>query len=227
MKVHIALLGENPNHIKTSFNRFERIDKLVLITSEKFKQNAITIQKNYSELLGTDVSYYIIDPFNKDSVLGILDIVKKIRSENVDADILMNITGGTNLMAGIALSTAFMLGCEEIYYLLDPSKTDKNQSDIIKIPIPRINFSDIIGDKKKELLIAISNKLKQDNIEYIINIRKFADEFYHNTKENPVQTIMVHLKPLEQMNLIRINRDSKERRIELTEAGKVMLRNYD
>lgn len=224
MKIHIALLGENPNHIKTSFSRFERIDKLVLITSEKFKQNAITIQKNYSELLATDISYYIIDPFNKDSALGISDIIKKIRSENKDADILMNITGGTNLMAGIALSAAFMVGCEEVYYLLDPSKMNKVQSDLIKIPIPRIIFPEIIRDKQKELLIAISNKLRHDNIEYLTNIRKFADEFYHNKKENPVQTIMVHLKPLEEMNLIRINRDSKERRIELTEAGKVMLR---
>lgn len=224
MKVHIALLGENPNHIRTSFSRFERIDKLVLITSEKFKQNAIIIQKSYSDLLGTEISYYLIDPFDKESVLGISDIIKKIRLENKNADILMNITGGTNLMAGIALSAAFMVGCEGVYYLLDPSKMNKYQNDLIKIPIPRIIFPELIRDKQKELLMAISNKLKQDNIECITNIRKFADEFYHSKKENPVQTIMVHLKPLESMNLIKINRDSKERRIYLTEAGKVMMR---
>jgi len=51
---------------------------------------------------------------------------------------MINISGGTNLMACIALSGALMIGCKEVYYLLDPRFLNEGEIDIISIPLPNI-----------------------------------------------------------------------------------------
>ena len=232
MNIHIALLGRATEHVKTASNRFGRIDKLILIVGREFEQNAKDLKAEFNKIWNIDVEYKLIDPFTKDGAMKIIDIMKDIKNRYDKDDIYINISGGTNLMAGVALSGAFMIGCKEVYYLLDPKFLKKGENDLISIPVPKIVFPDALTDTQKEVLIAIYNDIETkkkmgDKDPKIKNIKEFADKFYKNKKKNPLQTIKNHIESLKNMNLIEVTRDQDNAKlnvIKATEAGRVMMR---
>ncbi|HNZ61117.1 MAG TPA: hypothetical protein PKH48_06785 [Methanofastidiosum sp.] len=138
MQIHIALLGRSIEHVKTAFNKFEKIDKLVLIAGKDFELSAKNLQIEFKNIWKVDVDYKLINPFTKNGAMEIIEIMKEIRNQYSKEDILINISGGTNLMACIALSGALMIGCKEVYYLLDPRFLNEGEIDIISIPLPNI-----------------------------------------------------------------------------------------
>lgn len=232
MNIHIALLGREMEHVKTATNRFGRIDKLILIVGKEFEENAKTLEAEFKKVWNIDVAHYPIDPFTKDGVMEIIEIMKNIKKIHEKDDIYINISGGTNLMAGVALSAAFMIGCKEVYYLLNPKFLKKGENDLIKIPVPKIVFPDALTDTQKEVLIAIYKDIekkrnKGDPDPSIKNINEFADKYYNKEKKNPLQTINPHIKTLKEMNLIEVTKDidnAKQNVIKATEAGRVMMR---
>ena len=81
MNIHIAMLGRVTEPIKTASNRFGRIDKLILIVGKEFEQNAEDLKTEFEKIWGIDVTYYTIDPFNKNGVMEIIEIMKKIKND--------------------------------------------------------------------------------------------------------------------------------------------------
>jgi|GEM_PF-1566922 DNA-binding MarR family transcriptional regulator len=232
MNIHIAMLGRVTEPIKTASNRFGRIDKLILIVGKEFEQNAEDLKTEFEKIWGIDVTYYTIDPFTKNGVMEIIEIMKKIKNDYPKDNMYINISGGTNLMAGVALSGAFMIGCKEVYYLLDPKFLKKGENDLITIPVPKIIFPDALTPIQRAVLMAIYSELgmgKNNGNEdtKIKNIKEFADRFYKKKKKNPLQTIKSHIDTLKEMNLIEISRDednAKQNVIKPTEAGRMMMR---
>lgn len=232
MNIHIALLGRATEHIKTASNRFGRIDKLILIVGKEFEKNANDLKDEFNKIWNIDVEHYSIDPFTKNGAMEIIEIMKKVKSKYPKDDIYINISGGTNLMAGVALSGAFMIGCKEVYYLLDPKFLKKSENDLITIPVPKIIFPDALTSTQKDVLMAIYKELNAkkkigEKDPKIKNIKEFADRFYNYEKKNPLQTIKNHIDTLKDMNLIEVIRDednAKQNIIKATEAGRVMMR---
>jgi DNA-binding MarR family transcriptional regulator len=194
--------------------------KLYLLHSkndENFKfENLAKLVKKKIESNWCKTELVLIDAFNAEDVLRkILKIIAKYKKSN--AEILINVTGGTNLMASIA-STASFIGGVRAYYVLDPNKTNSKKL-VFELPIPIMPKTNTLRKRQSEILGRI-NQYK------IINNKKIETELGLRPQE-----VNYHLTELEKKNLIKVSRgweyqkgekikiDKRQITIEITKSG--------
>lgn len=230
LNVHIALIGKTKEPVLKGF-QFYGMDKLYLLHSQDtgefhFMQAAEEVKKALAGVGFPNVSLVQIDPFNMHKIIeSILHIVDNERQ----ASIHINITGGTNLMAGAACSASFFVGAKA-YYVLDERKLPKGtplKDQIVELPIPNIPYARNL----QEIQMKILKKLSMgDGITGNAQLRL-------ELKMSP-QKLSYHIKELEAKGLVTTKRgwkkeapyrkgrakkvDKRRLSISLTNSGKLL-----
>jgi CRISPR locus-related DNA-binding protein len=155
MDIHIALIGRTMEPILKAF-QYYGMDKLYLLHSQdtkefQFKKTAEEVKRRLADVGFGNVSLIEINPFDMNNIIG--SIIRIVEDEK-QSSIYVNITGGTNLMAGAACSASFFVGAKA-YYVLDQSKLPKNsslQDQILELPTPKIPYARTLQKTQMKIL---------------------------------------------------------------------------
>jgi CRISPR locus-related DNA-binding protein len=198
MNVHIALIGKTMEPILKGF-QYYGIDRLYLLHSQDtkefpFRKTAEEVKRRLADVGFGDVSLIEINPFDMNNIIeSIIRIVEKEKQSSI----YVNITGGTNLMAGAACSASFFVGAKA-YYVLDQSKLPKNsplQNQIIELPTPKIPYARTLQKTQMEIL----NKLAQ------YNGSSSNRQLHYELKISP-QKLSYNIRELETKGFVTTNR---------------------
>ena len=157
MHVHIASLGGATESVVAGFNAVSSIDRLHLIASRDRKHSAERLVRRFGDL-GIDCRVSFVGGFDFQEIV---DVIYGIYGENAgsgDVRYTINITGGTNLMAAAACSTAFFIEAEIYYVMYDRGREERGEPQdpvgdrVIRIPVPKIPNVNGLGPRTREIL---------------------------------------------------------------------------
>lgn len=209
LNVHIALIGKTKEPVLKGF-QFYAVDKLYLLHSPDsrdfaFQKTAEGVRKRLATVGFRKVILMQINPFDMHSII---QSIVQIMEQEKQASIHINITGGTNLMAGAACSAAFFIGART-YYVLDENKLPTGSTlkdQILELPIPSIPYVRCLqGNQLKILKRLLEHGGTTSNTRLRFEL-----------KISP-QKLSYHLKQLEAKGFVTTNRGCEET---LQKAGK-------
>ncbi len=157
MHIHIASVGGATESVVVGFNAISSIDRVHLIASRDRKHSAENLKKKF-EALGMECRIKLVSGFDFQEIV---DAIYAIYGENADSNDVrytINITGGTNLMAAAACSTAFFIRAEIYYVMYDREKAecgeqqDPIEDRVIRVPVPKIPNVNGLGSRTREIL---------------------------------------------------------------------------
>lgn len=228
MAVHIALIGRSPEPVLKGFYYYGSVDRLYLLHSpnneeDNFADKARDLQKNLAVAGYNRVQLIEIDAFDMNSVINaILSVVDMEKGQ-----IYINITGGTNMMAGAACAASFFVGAKA-YYVLGKREADLSDYRVIELPVPNIPYRRELSRSQLLVLKAL------DDIGGIGS----NSELRYNLGISP-QALSYHVQELEEKALVEISRseskasgsnikpgisDRRVKILRITNAGKLVLK---
>lgn len=214
MHVHIATIGNRIEPVTKGINAISPgIDRLYLLASERFRESAERVADICRDLQIT-VEIRNVSGFDFQEIVN---AISSIHDENDAKGVLfsINITGGTNLMAAAACSSAFFFGATIYYVKWDPEGSMADQLE--EIPVPNVPNVSAIKGKTRDILIHIlteteaGRKVSNSDVSKMFDIQK--------------QNSGYHLKVLETDGLIVRERDPADRRhnvLTLTQQGRLI-----
>ena len=163
--IHIMAIGKDTEHVITAINdrKFKPIKKIYLLHSPdnptlKLKKIAMSLKKKL-EKVKMDVKLVEINAFEMSSILN--EITRIVQTEHGDNpnplnDIVVNVTGGTNIMA---VASMWAAGSHKLssYYVLN-NKFQKNlKSYLVEIATPK--YKNLLEDNEKhQRILHVLNK---------------------------------------------------------------------
>jgi CRISPR locus-related DNA-binding protein len=230
MNVHIALIGRTIEPVLKGF-QYYGMDKLYLLHSKdseefSYKGNAIEVRRRLSDVGFTQVFLTEIKPFDMANIIeSIIEIIEKEKQ----ASIYVNITGGTNLMAGAASAAAFFAGVNA-YYVLDENKLPKNSSlsdQVLELPTPKVPYSRSLQKTQMRILTTlIQHNGTSSNRQLYYELKISPQKLSYNIKELETKGFVLTRRGLEETKMHRGRQIKKiDRRIlivSLTNAGKLV-----
>ena len=189
----------------------------------KFHELAEDVRERLKAVGFNDVVLTQIDPFDMHSIIDtILSIVDKEKSP-----IYINMTGGTNLMAGAACAASFFVGAKA-YYVLGKKGQDLAHSRVLELPVPNIPYTRVLQKTQLSILKRISD---------LGGIT--SNSALRTASGMSAQELSYHIRELEKKALVVATRgftytvrkrgktvssiDRRKLRIEITNAGKLLL----
>ena len=203
MHVHIATVGYQPEPVKKAFNAIPGIDKVYLLCGEKFHEKGEELVSFFENGMAK-AELVLINGFNFNEIIqNIYRIYHMNKGRKTEFSI--NITGGTNLMAAAACSSAFFIGAKIYYVSWDDNKSLSEQ--LVEIPTPHTPNLDSLKPFTKDVLKFI---YEEDCNGSIITNSTISNHF-GRVKQN----ISYHVKRLKDEGLITAERG-------VIEDGKVL-----
>lgn len=213
MKIHIVPHGRATIHVKRGLRDYAPVDKVYLLTSDAFEDEGVELESELAEF-GYEVESRLIDAFDLRSVV---DTIVGIAKEYPDDDLFINITGGTNLVAGGATSSAFFIGATP-YYVLEPQDDDEDLDDLVmELPAPTQPLTFEIEGLQRDVLVTLGEWDEQGRKGVIM--REIGEELGESA-----QKISYHLNQLETRGLVEKRSAGRSKNIYLTDVGKLYLR---
>jgi len=228
MATHIALIGRTKEPILKGFQHYGSITRLYLLHSPnngefEFRSAAEDVRQRLHGIGFDNVELREIDAFDMHNIINeIISIVEK-----EDPPIYINITGGTNLMAGAACSAAFFVGAKA-YYVLGKKGASLAESEVIELPVPNIPYHRVLKKTQLTILQALG-KLGGSTSNSALRMKVDLSP----------QELSYHIRELERKALVVANRgerattvragkiiaktDRRKMAIALTNAGKLVL----
>lgn len=156
MHIHLAMLGEKLEPVINGVRGIPDIDRICVIYSKKYNKQADSVQETFTAM-GYTCSIYPISGFDFQEIVDrIYQIYGDYQSK--DTEFSMNITGGTNLMAAAACSTAFFTGASIYYVMFDKANPDQPIKErLILVPTPKIPDISQLSDRSKGILKFINS----------------------------------------------------------------------
>jgi DNA-binding MarR family transcriptional regulator len=212
MNVHVALVGNKVEPILTGIRLYSAIDKLYLLHSQETKDKAQEIKIKLDAFGIKRIVFRTIDPFSMNSTVNAMTEIAKEESSN---NIFVNITGGTNLMAGAACAASYFIGAQP-YYVLDQTKLPNRRSKdlLVEIPVPKIPYHNALEQTQLKILQLIDNK----------GDKAFNKVIREEINMSP-QAFSYNVKQLVKKNLIVMTTDefnTRSKKLRLTDAGKLV-----
>jgi len=181
--IHIMPIGIDVNHVITAVNdrKFKPIQKIYLLhspddptTKQPLKTIAVKLKKDLERMNHT-VILKQIEAFKMRNMLDTIARIVKAESENVNSikDIVVNVTGGTNMMA---VASMWAAGANRIsaYYVLDNRHNPNLESYLTEIDTPsygrmleiKLNHQEMLYILNKQTFHwdGISDSAEQNNI---------------------------------------------------------------
>jgi DNA-binding MarR family transcriptional regulator len=213
MKVHIVPHGRATIHVKRGLRDYASVDKVYLLTSDAFENEGVELESELAEF-GYDVESHLIDAFDLRSVV---DTIVGIAKEYPDDELFINITGGTNLVAGGATSSAFFIGATP-YYVLEPQDDDEDLDDLVmELPAPTQPLTFEIEGLQRDVLVTLGKWDEQGRRGVIM--REIGEELGESA-----QKISYHVNQLETRGLVEKRSAGRSKNTYLTDVGKLYLR---
>lgn len=213
MKIHIVPHGRATVHVKRGLRDYASVDKVYLLTSDAFEDEGVKLESELAEF-GYEVESRLIDAFDLRSVV---DTIVGIAKEHPDDDLFINITGGTNLVAGGATSSAFFIGATP-YYVLEPQDDDEDLDDLVmELPAPTQPLTFEIEGLQRDVLVTLGKWDEQGRRGVIM--REIGEELGESA-----QKISYHVNQLETRGLVEKRSAGRSKNIYLTDVGKLYLR---
>lgn len=212
MKIHIVPHGRNTTHIKRGLRAYDGADKVYLLTSDAFDEVGRELQQNLEEF-GYSVERDLIDAFDLRSVV---DTIVSVARQHPEDDIYINITGGTNLVAGGATSSAFFIGATP-YYVLEPQDDEDLDDLVMELPAPTQPLTFEIEGLQRDVLVTLGRWDEAGRTDVIM--REIGDELGESA-----QKISYHVDQLEKKGLVETQHDGRTKEVSVTDVGRLYLR---
>ena len=222
MSTHIALIGKTEDPVLKGYQHYGGIRRLYLLHSPddeefKFRGLALGVKKR---LEGTGFDGVVLKQINAFDMNDIISTIIGIVDQE-KPPYFVNITGGTNLMAGAALSASFFIGARA-YYVLGKKGTKPSEAEVIELPVPNIPYYRTIEKTQLRVLKTL------ESLGGKANSARLRDSL-----DMSPQTISYHVKELTKKGLVRVTRgeritdegptpDSRVILVEITNAGKLV-----
>lgn len=212
MSLHIVPHGRATEHIHRGLRAFGGVEAVYLLTSDEFIETGDELATDLDRF-GYEIDQRIIDAFDlRDVVDSIVDIAK----QNPDRELYINITGGTNLVAGGTTSSAFFVGATP-YYVLEPQTGDESIDDLVmKLPTPKQPLTFEIDGLQLDVLRTVGQWDEQGRTGVIY--REVGDEL-----GEAAQKISYHVNRLAEQGLLETKTDGRSKRVYLTDMGRLYL----
>ena len=212
MHIHIANIGERPEPVRNGVRGIGNIDRIYLLYSKKFLSQAEETKSGFLEQ-GYLCEIIQISGFDFQEIVDkIYEIYKN--NDDKDTSFSINITGGTNLMAAAACSTAFFTGAKIYYVLYDPNNPGQSLSErMIEVPTPKIPDVKRLKDHEKSIIRMLDGGRSETN-------GAIADATGMSR-----QLCGRYIRNLEEMGLVESLMDSRDRRthrVTLTREGRMI-----
>lgn len=213
MKVHIIPHGRNTTHVKRGLRAYPGADNVCLLTSNAFLEEGRELRQTLEEF-GYTVDQTQIDAFDLRSVV---DSIVSIAQEHTGDELFINITGGTNLVAGGATSSAFFIGATP-YYVLEPQDGDEDLNELVmELPTPTQPLTFEIDGLQREVLVTLGEWENSGRTDVIM--REIGEHL-----EESAQKISYHVDQLDKRGLLEKTTAGRSKKIHLTDMGKLYLR---
>ncbi len=232
----IATLGEQPEPIIYLLKAYPNTKKIFLICSDKSVDYSEPIEKT-CDILDIDVDKRIIQPQKISNIIKEIIIIAKecgysppvfygIRSKKPhkiikeakakkreNANIFINITGGTKVMSSAALYSAYLIGAKAFYVW---KNDDNGDMEIINLPTLNLSIENFLSPVRLKILGVLYEKQKV----------KSSEEIRKDT-EIQKSTISHIIRELEKINLVKTTGGrSKYLQTEITEEGRLIYEIY-
>lgn len=147
MSVHIVPHGRATEHVLRGLRAFAGVETVYLLTGDAFLDVGDDFAGTLEEF-GFDVHQQTIDAFD---LRDVVDTIVSIAREHQSEDISINVTGGMNLVAGAATSSAFFVGATP-YYVLEPQDDEPLEELVKKLPAPTQPLTFELDGLRREIL---------------------------------------------------------------------------
>lgn len=212
MTLHIVPHGETTIHIKRGLRAYGSADRVHLLTSEAFESVGYDLAGELRDF-GYEVEIDLIDAFDLRDVVNTIVTVAK---DNPDEQIYINITGGTNLVAGGATASAFFIGATP-YYVLQPQNGDESVDELVmELPSPTQPLNFEIEGLQLEVLQTLGDWDNQGRKDVIL--RDIGDELKETS-----QKISYHVNTLEEKGLVETKFNGRTKHVNVTDVGRLYL----
>lgn len=212
MSLHIVPHGETTVHIKRGLQAYGSADHVQLLTSEKFQSVGNELAQELTEF-GYNVEIDLIDAFD---LRDVVDTVVSVARKNPDQEIYVNITGGTNLMAGAATASAFFIGATP-YYVLEPQTGEESVDDLVKkLPSPTQPLNFEIEGLQLDVLETLGGWDEEGRKGVIL--REIGEELSESS-----QKISYHVSQLEEKGLVETEMEGRTKHVYVTDVGRLYL----
>lgn len=209
--IQVSLVGEQPGGAIQGLRVSPSFDHLVLLHggSEKSKVAAHEAKATAEMLVSpTEIEVIEVDPFGMGDVLA---KISGVRKRNPEARITVNLSGGTNIMAGAALLGCFILGAEGFYIKYKRDEPPGPIEDrLVRLTAPRVVLEDVKG-KKLRILRALLGARATPVIRMQGDVAKEL--------KMSAQLMSNHVKKLERWKLVAVTPRGRSKELGLTDSG--------
>lgn len=213
MSVHIVPHGRSTSHVKRGLRAFSGTEKIYLLTSDAFETEGNQLRQDLHEF-GYEVESELIDAFD---LRDVVDTIVSIAKRHTEDEVLINITGGTNLVAGGSTSSAFFIGATP-YYVLEPQTGDEEISELVmELPAPTQPLTFEINGLQREVLTTLGSWDEQGRTDVIM--REIGDEL-----GEAAQKISYHIDELEKKGLVESDLTGRTKELSISDVGRLYLR---
>lgn len=212
MNIHIAPHGRVTEHIKRGLRGHDTVELVYLLPSSKFATTGHELATEL-EAFGYKIEVQEVAAFELRSVV---DTIVTIAKDHPGDDLYVNITGGTNLMAGAATSSAFFIGAIP-YYVLERQEDESLEELIISLPAPNQPLTFDLSDAQRTVLEQLGEWDSKEKTGVIG--RELGDALGASA-----QKVSYHIGKLEEKGLIETHSQGRRKEIELTDVGRLYLR---
>lgn len=184
----------------------------------RFRDLALEVKKKMEAVGFNGVVLKQVNAFDmNDIVNSIIDIV-----DHEKPPYYVNITGGTNLMAGAASAASFFIGAKA-YYVLGKRGSDISEAQVIELPVPKIPYYRILDRTQLRVLKTVADLGGK------VNNARLRDAL-----DISPQSLSYHVKELAEKGLVNAVRgggatpkgetraDRRTILVEITNAGKLV-----
>ncbi|QIB79061.1 MarR family transcriptional regulator [Haloferax volcanii] len=212
MNIHIIPHGRATSHVKRGLRAYSGADKVYLLTSDAFESEGIDLEADLEEF-GYDVESRLIDAFD---LRDVVDSIVSIAKEHPGDDLFINITGGTNLVAGGATSSAFFIGATP-YYVLEPQDGTEDIDELVmELPAPTQPLTFEVEGLQRDLLVTLGDWADEGRTGVIM--REIGEALGESA-----QKVSYHVDQLEDRGLVERRPSGRTKHVYLTDVGKLYL----
>ncbi len=210
LQIGIATVGSSHDPICKGY-RHTNADRQFLLCDDKMLEVAKEAKKRIEGINGANMCEIIkINPFDFQDILMKIIGIKK--TAEADAEISVNITGGTNIMASAALVACFTIGADAFYLKKgEPGSQLPLEASIIEIPVPKIPLDSLTKPQRKLLKSIYDRGGKVNKVTTTLSIDM-------NKKKGTITSL---LKKLKKNGLVILEVSGREKVVALTNAGKL------
>lgn len=217
MNIHIFTAGKsNYDTFRKTIVHYQNVSKIIILREIDSEEN---IQDIHS-MIETECHEYGIDyqmvTYEKDGLEDEVIKIMHIRKESKDADLYFNITGGKKTASIMAVISSIWV--DGVVYYWEKTVGDSVVKYPIELPIPKISVNDLAKNKLHLKVLDVVSAQRG------INQTKLMEEIGknpNNNKELSAQTLSQSLQYLNKYDLIKIEREGRETKVETTLSGRL------